>query len=325
MPKIYLSCANHYWNGCAIKGCDETTHNAKYLDELEVYLKACKIDYKRSPKFTPKSSDDGNVFMKKAVAESNAYKPDIHYVSHTNAFNGTVRGYRPMIYRTGGDAEKLANIIIKYRKQIYDGPVNLKIVTDLYEMYAVNAMTYYEEHCFHDNKTDAQWFHNNLRKLAESTCKGFCEYFKIPFIDPYAKPSPTPEPEVNKYYYVRKCWEDKASQVGAYSVLENAIKKAEEAKLNVYDWNGKMVWEYVAPAPTPIPVPVPTPEPEPVPVEPEPEPQPIEPTPHEPEPVPTPVEPEPVEPEDDSKDIKKGCLMAILDLIIAFIKGLFKM
>ena len=47
MPKIYLSPAYHKWNPCAISGGDETTHNNQYLDELEVYLKACGIEYKR--------------------------------------------------------------------------------------------------------------------------------------------------------------------------------------------------------------------------------------------------------------------------------------
>ena len=38
MPKVYLSPAYHYWNPCAVAGCDETTHNNLYLDVLEPYL-----------------------------------------------------------------------------------------------------------------------------------------------------------------------------------------------------------------------------------------------------------------------------------------------
>ena len=40
MPKVYLSPAYHYWNPCAVAGCDETTHNNLYLDVLEPYLAA---------------------------------------------------------------------------------------------------------------------------------------------------------------------------------------------------------------------------------------------------------------------------------------------
>lgn len=186
MPKIYLSPAYHKWNPCAVYGCDETTHNNEYLDELEVYLKANEIDYKRGPRRVPKSNEDGTEIMIDAVTESNAYKPDIHYVSHTNAANKTVRGYRPIIYpKNNADGEKLAQIITKYRREIYDGPITINRREDLYELYATNSVAYYEEHVFHDNTEDAVWFHNNMRKIAEQTAKGFCEYFGMEFKNPY--------------------------------------------------------------------------------------------------------------------------------------------
>lgn len=187
MPKIYLSPAYHKWNPCAVAGCDETTHNNLYLDELEVYLKACGIQYKRGPRRTPKSNEDGDALMLNAISESNAYKPDIHYISHTNAYNGTVRGYRPMIYKGSKNGKKLADILVKYRKAIYNQPISLTENTSLAELKNTVAIAYYEEHIFHDNIEDAKWFHNNLRKIAEQTCKGFCEYFNIPFVDPYIK------------------------------------------------------------------------------------------------------------------------------------------
>ena len=95
MPKVYLSPAYHYWNPCAVAGCDETTHNNLYLDVLEPYLAACGIQYKRGPRRTPKSGEDGDALMLQAVRESDAWGADVHYVSHTNAANGGVRGYRP--------------------------------------------------------------------------------------------------------------------------------------------------------------------------------------------------------------------------------------
>lgn len=93
MPKVYLSPAYHYWNPCAVAGCDETTHNNLYLDVLEPYLAACGIQYKRGPRRTPKSGEDGDALMLQAVRESDAWGADVHYVSHTNAANGGVRGY----------------------------------------------------------------------------------------------------------------------------------------------------------------------------------------------------------------------------------------
>ena len=75
MPKVYLSPAYHYWNPCAVAGCDETTHNNLYLDVLEPYLAACGIQYKRGPRRTPKSGEDGDALMLQAVRESD-YLPE---------------------------------------------------------------------------------------------------------------------------------------------------------------------------------------------------------------------------------------------------------
>jgi hypothetical protein len=239
MPKIYLSPAYHKWNPCSIDGCDETTHNNLYLDELEVFLKACSIEYKRGPRRTPKSDEDNNAYLKRAVKESNSFAPDIHYVSHTNASNSTVRGYRPMIYPGYEKAEKLAELIIAKRKEIYNQPVTLNKRTDLYELYATNSIAYYEEHVFHDNREDAQWFHNNMRKIAEQTCKAFCQYFSIPFVNPYEE-----KVEIKNLYRVRLSFDNKASQTGAFENLDNAIANAKENKRNVYDGGGNLVWEY---------------------------------------------------------------------------------
>ncbi len=186
MAKVYLSPPYHKWNPCAISGCDETTHNNQYLDELEPFLKACKIEFKRGPRRIPKSAEDGTALMNAAIKESNAYRPDIHYVSHTNAYDGTVKGYRPMIFpRNNAGGERLAEIMIKHRKAIYSGPVSLVRTDRWAELKETVAVAYYEEHIFHDNKEEAQWFHDNMRALARVTAKGFCEYLGIPYVEPY--------------------------------------------------------------------------------------------------------------------------------------------
>lgn len=55
-------------------------------------------------------------------------------------------------------------------------------------------------------------------------------------------------------YRVRKSWEDRDSQIGAYDVLDNAIRNAKAADCKVYDDNGVQVW----PADTAETVTVPT-------------------------------------------------------------------
>lgn len=187
MAKVYLSAPLHWYNKCAVSGCDENTHNNEYLDELEVYLKACGIQTKRGYRRPPKdSTTDGDDLMIRNVLESNAWGADVHYVSHTNASNGTVRGCRPMIYPGSKGGKKLAQYMIAERKKIYDQPINLTERSDLYELNMPVAVSYYEEHVFHDNKEDAKWFHDNKRKIAESAARGLCSYFGIKFVDPYA-------------------------------------------------------------------------------------------------------------------------------------------
>ena len=131
--------------------------------------------------------------MLQAVRESDAWGADVHYVSHTNAANGGVRGYRPMIYPGSGGGRKLAACILKYRRKIYDQPIRLSESSVWYELRAPAAVSFYEEHVFHDNASDAQWFHSHLGAIAEATCRGLCEYFGIPYRAPgTAKPSPAP-------------------------------------------------------------------------------------------------------------------------------------
>jgi len=138
------------------------------------------------------NNEDGDKIMKQNVAESNEWKADVHYVSHTNGADGTVKGYRPIYFTGSAKGKKLAEIMVKYRKQIYPYSVVLNNRTDLYELKNTNAVAFYEEHVFHDNLEDATWFHTHMNEIAESAAKGLCEYFGIPYVAPTNTPSMTP-------------------------------------------------------------------------------------------------------------------------------------
>lgn len=190
MPKVYLSPAYHRWNPCAFSDCDETTHNNLYLDALEPFLMACGIDWKRGPRRMPKSTEDGTALMKQAVTESNAWGADVHYVSHTNASSnlptgGTVQGCRPIIYTGSKKGAALAKRMVARRAEVYPGKITLNKRSDLYELAKPHAVSFYEEHVFHDNPDDAAWFHAHLRDVARSTAKGLCDYFGIAYVEPY--------------------------------------------------------------------------------------------------------------------------------------------
>ena len=183
--KIYLSPAYHRMNPCAISGCDETTHNNAYLDILQLYLWYNGMDTMRGTRRTPMSDENGDTLMDKAIADSNKWGADIHYISHTNAANGFVRGYRPIVYPSSKKAKKLAKILMKYRREIYPEAITLSERTDLGELSRTKAVAYYEEHVFHDNYGDAKWFHDNMEAIAVQTTKGLCEYFGREYKDPH--------------------------------------------------------------------------------------------------------------------------------------------
>lgn len=71
------------------------------------------------------------------------------------------------------------------------------------------------------------------------------------WINPAENVAQAPEETVQKIYRVRKSWNDTKSQKGAFSSLDNAKECCQTAgsDYKVYDWNGKEVYAYTAPAP----------------------------------------------------------------------------
>ena len=109
-------------------------------------------------------------------------------------------------------------IYIAQRRKIYSGPVSLVRRANLYELRVPKAASYYEEHVFHDNAEDAAWFHANLRPLAESTARGLCDYFAIPFTDPYAQEDEEAEEKAEER--AEEKVEEKAEQAATMAAVE---------------------------------------------------------------------------------------------------------
>lgn len=188
-PKVYLSPAMHRANPCVYpredgQQCYEALENNEYIDILEPILHRCGIETKRGYRRTPMNGDNGDAIMKQNVRESDAWGADVHYVSHTNASaNGKAQGCHPMYYTYSKNGKKLGEIMVKHRKQIYPGTVKLIPRSDLYELRMPKAVSFYEEHAFHDNMEDATWFHTHMKEIAESAAKGLCEWFGIPYVE----------------------------------------------------------------------------------------------------------------------------------------------
>lgn len=231
MPKVYLSPAMHMDNPCVYKRpdgkqCYEALENNEYIDILEPILNRCGIETKRGYRRTPMSSENGDAIMRQNVAESNAWGADVHYVSHTNAVSNRaaqtkVSGCNPMYYTYSKNGKKLGEIMVKYRRQVYPSKVTLVARSGLYELRVPNAVSFYEEHAFHDNPNDIGWWHEHMTEVAESAAKGLCEWFGIPYVD-----EPKTEPEKNILYRV---------QVGAFRVKANAEAQLEKLKAAGFD------------------------------------------------------------------------------------------
>lgn len=212
-PKVYLSPAMHRANPCVYprpdgKQCYEALENNEYIDILEPILNRCGIATKRGYRRTPMNGDNGDAIMKQNVRESDAWGADVHYVSHTNGSadgKGNSRGCHPMYYTYSKNGKKLGETMVKYRKPIYPGTVKLVPRSDLYELRVPKAVSFYEEHAFHDNMEGATWFHTHMKEIAESAAKGLCEYFGIPYVEETKPADPeTPEaPAVTETYTVK--------------------------------------------------------------------------------------------------------------------------
>jgi N-acetylmuramoyl-L-alanine amidase len=175
MPKVYISPSVQTYNLCEY-GDTEKDHCQMYADILQRYFDACGITYKRNR----------NKTFQEAVAESNAWNPDIHYACHTNAYNGQTKYSVLLVYNAiaTSPAFMCAEDIKNYRPQVYPNPIFVNQNRSLYEIRYSTAPCVYDEIVFHDNIDDATLFHVRMQTFAELTARGFCDYFGIPFVYP---------------------------------------------------------------------------------------------------------------------------------------------
>ena len=98
------------------------------------------------------------------------------------------------------------------------------------------------EHSFHTNTRATEWLlnDNNLLRMAEEEAKALAAYYGMKKQE--AAPEEPQEPaQPATWYRVRKSWEDKASQLGAYRVKDNAIKNCPDG-YTVYGDNGEVIY-----------------------------------------------------------------------------------
>ena len=238
--KVFLSPSNQYNNRYAYGDTTEGVQCGKIAE-------ACKTALIRNGIEVMLMHDES---MQEKCQKSNAFGADLHVPIHTNAANGKVSGTRMFCYSASGEGMKACKAIFNVLAPITPGTSeNIKVNTSLYEIRVPNAPTAYIEVDFHDNPTAAKWIVENTTLIGETIAKGICNYFGITYKAGGSASTPTQKPTSGELYRVRKSWADAASQIGAFVVLENAIKVCKTG-YSVFDSKGNVVYPKAQPSPT---------------------------------------------------------------------------
>ena len=238
--KVFLRPSNPYDNVYAYGNTTEGVQCGKIAE-------ACKTALIRNGIDVMLMHDES---MQEKCQKSNAFGADLHVPIHTNAFNGSVTGTRMFYYADGGEGHKACKAIFAQLAPVTPGDSeNIRADSSLYEVKVPSAPTAYCECEFHDNANTAKWIIENTTLIGETIAKGICNYFGITYKTGGSASTPTQKPTSGELYRVRKSWADAASQIGAFVVLENAIKVCKTG-YSVFDSNGNVVYPKTQPSPT---------------------------------------------------------------------------
>lgn len=173
MFKVYISPSEQENNKYAFGQYteEEVCHRIGTLVQLA--LRRCGIESKKAPY---------GQHMEQNIAESNAYKPDIHLCIHTNAATGAACGCVVFV-------AKLDDAHMKYAQPVYNTLHDVVGGTDygvraagFAEIKQTTAKCVYCECEFHDNPARAEWIVNHMGEIAEAITKGICEGAGIAYI-----------------------------------------------------------------------------------------------------------------------------------------------
>ena len=160
--KIYISPSSQPENTYAVGGTNEQEQCRKIGAALEKELDRCG--------FVSYVGLTGTMYTR--TAESNRLEVDLHLPIHTNACDGKVAGLRIMVYKKGGEAEKIAKAIMETLAPITPGESDgISTYPGLYEIANSDAICVYIEVGFHDNPEEAQWIIDHTQDIAVAIAK----------------------------------------------------------------------------------------------------------------------------------------------------------
>ena len=214
----------------------ENEFNRAVVANLDIILKRCGF---RTLLVAPTDED---VPLKTRTDLANAKKADAYVSIHANAFDGKFDDYDPegvetYHYPNSTNGKKLATLVHKHLIQGTKQKDRGVKSANFHVLRETNMVAILVEAGFMDNLYEAKLLLSKAfrEEVATEVAKGICEYFKVPFVEGKEVPK--------NLYRVRLSWEDAKSQLGAYSVLENAINIAKANKnYKVFDEGGKQVY-----------------------------------------------------------------------------------
>ena len=156
--KVYLSPSNQPRNMCAL-GHSEKQHCEELVQRMLPLLLERGIEFKVRQASNSMSAN---------VNEATAWGAQLYVPIHTNATaSGSARGTRFGYYPGRNDSMEACKAFKQNWIKIYPYPDKVRVGTyTFYEAKAPKCPSVYCETVFHDNKQDAQWFHDNLDRIA---------------------------------------------------------------------------------------------------------------------------------------------------------------
>lgn len=215
----------------------ESDFNWKYHLLLKTYLEkyGFKIKLTRSDK-----DKDMDLYDRGRAAEG----CDLFLSIHANWAQRKSADYPVAYVPINGSGDvlglKLAKCIAKLMETTEPGGIQSRKSTKgewdwygvIYGATSVGVTGIILEHSFYSNERSVKWLmdERNLDKLARAEADVIAEHFEV------LMPA-----ESEKWYRIRKSWDDPESQKGAYKNLSLAKENCPEGYF-IYDWNGTQVY-----------------------------------------------------------------------------------
>ncbi len=220
MKKIYLSPSNNQ-NNIYSYGCTNEMEQCYKIAASACYsLFRCGFLAKKSPM---------GQLMYTTVDASNSFGSDLHICIHTQAIdNQTIGKTRVILYKNSDENKKAGTAILQEVAKLSIGSdYILEENKNIYELNSTNAIAIYLVVEFNNTVEGSKWVIDNAVNIGDAIAQGVCKYYGVKYIARDEKEDDTKTKSDNLYIVCKK-WSDKNSQIGAFKLLDNAKKLADE-------------------------------------------------------------------------------------------------